>query len=112
MCFIAATLLVAISLLSSPLQLRAGGPAQYESDQGVPGSESAATVVHFNVFLKDGTPAVEIITTAPVKPKISKLDEPRRLVIDLPNTNMSVPHKLVPVKSQDVGAIRLELSAT
>jgi hypothetical protein len=111
-CSAAATLLVAISLLSSPLQLRAGSQAPHESDQEVPASQSPATVVHFNVFLKDGTPAVEIITTDPVKPKISKLAEPMRLVIDLPNTNMSVPHKLVPVKSQDVSAIRLELTAT
>lgn len=110
-CSVAATLLAAISLVSSPLQLLGGSPAQHESDQEVPTSQTA-TVVHFNVFLKDGTPAVEIITTAPVKPKISKLDGPMRLVIDLPNTNMSVPRKLVPVKSQDVAAIRLELSAT
>jgi hypothetical protein len=108
----AATLLAAISLFCSPLQLRAVSPAQRESDQEVAGSQSPATVVHFNIFLKDGTPAVEIITTDPVKPKISRLTEPMRLVIDLPNTNMSVPRKLVPVKSQDVGAIRLELSAT
>src|SRR6202167_5539707 len=111
-CSAAVTLLAAISLLSSPLQLRGGNPTQHESDQEVPTSQTAATVVHFNVFLKDGTPAVEIITTAPVKPKITKLDEPMRLAIDLPNTNMSVPRKLVQVKSQDVSAIRLELSAT
>jgi hypothetical protein len=111
-CSAAATLLAAISLLSSPLQLLGGSPAQHESEQEVPASQTAATLVHFNVFLKDGTPAVEIITTAPVKPKITKLDQPMRLVIDLPDTNMSVPRKLVPVKSQDVGAIRLELSAT
>src|SRR5580704_7537805 len=111
-CSATTALLAAISLLSSPLQLVGGSPAQQESDQEVPTSQIPATVVHFNVFLKDGTPAVEIITTAPVKPKISKLDEPMRLLIDLPNTNMSVARKLVPVKSQDVGAIRLELSAT
>ncbi len=111
-CWAAAAVLAALSLLSAPLQLLGGSPAQHESDQEVPASQTPATVVHFNVFLKDGTPAVEIITTAPVKPKLSKLDEPMRLVIDLPNTNMSVPRKLVPVKSQDVGAIRLELSAT
>src|SRR6202050_2667102 len=111
-CSAAVTLLAAISLLSSPLQLRGGNPTQHESDQEVPTSQTAATVVHFNVFLKDGTPAVEIITTAPVKPKITKLDEPMRLAIDLLNTNMSVPRKLLQVKSQDVSAIRLELSAT
>ena len=112
MCSATTALLAAISLLSSPLQLVGGSPAQQESDQEVPTSQIPATVVHFNVFLKDGTPAVEIITTAPVKPKISKLDEPMRLIVDLPNTNMSVPRKLVPVTSQDVSAIRLELSAT
>lgn len=111
-CSAAATLLAAISLLFSPLQLLGGNPAQREWDQEIPASQSAATVVHFNVFLKDGTPAVEIITTDPVKPKISKLADPMRLIIDLPNTNMSVPSKLVPVKSQDVSAIRLTLNAT
>jgi len=112
-CSVAATLLAAFSLLCSPLQLLGHSPAQHESDREIPASQTAATVVHFNVFLKDATtPAVEIITTAPVKPKISKLNEPMRLVIDLPNTNMSVPRKLIPVKSQDVGSIRLELSAT
>jgi AMIN domain len=111
-CSGAVTLLAAISLLPSPPRLLGGSPPQHKSDQEVPASQIAATVVHFNVFLKDGTPAVEIITTAPVKPKMSKLDEPMRLVIDLPNTNMSVPSKLVPVKSQDVGAIRLELRTT
>jgi hypothetical protein len=34
-----------------------------------------------------------------------------RLVIDLPNTNMSVSHKQVPVQGEDISSIRLELNA-
>jgi hypothetical protein len=63
-------------------------------------------------LLDDGPPAIEIITTAPVTPTISKLDGPPRLAIDLPNTNMSVSHKEVPVQGEDVSGVSLELSAT
>ncbi|MGA8272312.1 MAG: AMIN domain-containing protein [Candidatus Sulfotelmatobacter sp.] len=96
-------------MFAFPLFLQSRSTAQQES---LPGSQVPATIVHLKLLLDDGPPAVEIITTAPVVPKISKLEGPTRLLIDLPNTNMSVSSKLVPVQSSDVSAIRLELGAT
>jgi hypothetical protein len=102
-------LLAGVALFGFLLLLPGRSAAQQES---LPGSPVPATIVHLKLLLDDGPPAVEIITTAPVVPKISKLEGPTRLLIDLPNTNMSVSSKLVPVQSRDVSAIRLELSAT
>ncbi|MGA7662007.1 MAG: AMIN domain-containing protein [Candidatus Sulfotelmatobacter sp.] len=107
-----ATLLAAVSLFSFPLVLLGRDASKQESHDALPGAQTPATIVHLKLLLDDGPPTVEIITTAPVTPKISKLDGPMRLAIDLPNTNMSVSHKQVPVKSDDVSAVRLELSAT
>jgi hypothetical protein len=107
-----ASALTAISLITSTLSLLAQGPSKQVSQQQVlPGFRIAATVTHLKLLLDDGPPAIEIITTAPVTPKISKLDDPMRLVIDLPNTNMSVSRKQVPVQGEDISAIRLELNA-
>lgn len=106
------TLLAVISLFAFPLLLLGRSRSSHESHEELPGSQTAATLLRLKLVLNNGTPAVEIVTTAPVSPRISKLEEPLRLVIDLPNTNMSVPRKLIPLESQDVSAIRLELSAT
>jgi len=106
-----AALLASISLFAFPLLLLGRSPLQQESREEPSASKAAATVIHLKLLLKDGTPALEIITTSPVSPKI-KLDQPMRLVIELPNTNMSVSQKSMPVKSDDLSAIRLELSPT
>jgi AMIN domain len=106
------TLLAAIALFTFPLLLLGRSRSSHKSHEELPGSQTVATVLRVKLLLNNGTPAVEIVTTAPVNPRISKLDEPMRLVIDLPNANMSVPRKLIPLESQDVSAIRLELSAT
>ena len=108
----ATSVLMAISVFAFPLLLLGRGPSEQGSHQELQSFRISATVIHLKLLLSDGPPAIEIITTAPVSPKISKLDGPMRLVIDLPNTNMSVARKLVPVEGQDVSAIRLELSAT
>ncbi len=104
------TALTAISLFTSPALPLAQDPSKQGSQEELPRFRTSATVTHLKLLLDDGPPAIEIITTAPVSPRISKLD-PMRLLIDLPNTNMSVSHKLVPVEGQDISAIRLELNA-
>jgi hypothetical protein len=80
------------------------GTSVTNSDNSVP-----AAVQHVKLLLDKGTPALEIITTAPVNPQISKSDDAMRLIIDLPNTNMSVPNKLVPIKHRDLSELRLTL---
>jgi|SRR5450432_341093 hypothetical protein len=57
--------------------------------------------------LVDGAPAVEITSDHPLIPMITKLEDPPRLVIDLPNANMAAKQKEVDVKSADISDIRL-----
>jgi hypothetical protein len=103
----AAARLAAFSLAALPL-LASDNPqaSNPQSDTALP-----AAVKHVKLMLEKGTPALEIVTTAPVKPQISTVNG-MRLVIDLPNTNMSVPDKLVPIKHRDLSALRLNLLNT
>jgi hypothetical protein len=57
--------------------------------------------------LVDGAPAVEITSDHPIIPIITKLDDPLRLEIDLPNASMAAKRKEVDVKSDDISDIRL-----
>ena len=102
----AAARLAAFSLAALPLL--AGNP---QSSNPQSGTALPATVQHVKLMLVKGSPALEIVTTAPVKPQISTVNG-MRLVIDLPNTNMSVPDKLVPIKHRDLSALRLKLLNT
>jgi hypothetical protein len=103
----AARLAAAFSLAALPL-LASGNPqtSDPQSDNALP-----AAVQRVKLMLENGTPELEIVTTAPVKPQISTVNG-MRLVIDLPNTNMSVPDKLVPIKHRDLSALRLHLLNT
>lgn len=82
-------------------------PATNSPENAVP-----ATVQHVKLLLDKGNPAIEIETTAPVTPQINKSNEGMRLVIDLPNTNMSVADKVVPIKNRDLSEMRLNLVGT
>jgi hypothetical protein len=55
---------------------------------------------------KDG-PALEIITTGPLTPAIQKLENPMRLVIDLPDSTVVMKKKYVDYSSLEVAAIRV-----
>ncbi len=50
---------------------------------------------------------MEITSTRPVVPTIKKLDAPPRLVIDLPNANMSERRKRIDVSTEEISAVRL-----
>jgi hypothetical protein len=99
---------LAVFALAALPFLASGDPqaSDPQSDNPLP-----AAVQHVKLMLEKGSPALEIVTTAPVKPQISTVNG-MRLVIDLPNTNMSVPDKLVPIKHRDLSALRLNLINT
>jgi len=52
-------------------------------------------------------PAVEIITTRPMVPVITQLDEPRRLVIDLPKS-LIAGHQRIAFRSEQVRSVRVD----
>ena len=75
---------------------------EMQPDKGY-GSVTAVGITHD----KNG-PAVEIISTRPVVPALQLLDNPSRLVIDLPGTITAVPRKRIPVQALQISTIRID----
>ena len=95
-------LLAGIAILV-PSQAAARGAASK------PPAEAPAAITKVRVLLSQGgPPAVEVTATRPVVPQIQKVQNPDRIVIDLPNTIMSVRSKKIDVNSAQVSAIRLD----
>jgi len=67
-----------------------------------------AAISRVRVLLNEESPALEITSTKPVVPSIKKEDDPLRLVITLPNTNISIPNKQIKVNAKEISAIDLD----
>ncbi len=81
-----------------------GAPQRKDTQPGKGyGSVTAVGITHD----KNG-PAVEIISTRPVVPALQLLDNPSRLVIDLPGTITAVPRKRIPVQALQISTIRID----
>jgi hypothetical protein len=99
----------AFFLAMLPLVASAHPQAKAKQEASTPPAVVSPSVQHVKLLLDKGSPALEIETTAPVTPQINKSNEGMRIVIDLPNTNMSVADKVVPIKNQDLREMRLNL---
>jgi hypothetical protein len=99
----------AFFLAMLPLAVLANPQAKAKQETSTLQSPASPSVQHVKLLLDKGSPALEIETTAPVTPQINKSNEGMRIVIDLPNTNMSVADKVVPIKNQDLREMRLNL---
>jgi len=75
--------------------------------QLVASSDSPATVRSVRVLAAYDGPAVEIISSRPLVPAISKINDPSRLVIDLPNAVLSGPKNKLDFRSQEISGIRI-----
>ena len=69
---------------------------------------SLAVVKSVRIVHERGVPVVEILSTHPLVPAIQVLDSPPRLVIDLPNSRLGVAHQRIPIKQENILAIRAE----
>ncbi len=67
-----------------------------------------AVVLRVKILLIKDNPALEVVTNRPVVPSIRKVDDPSRLMIDLPNASMSVQHKLISINTEQLGELHLD----
>jgi len=82
------------------------GLAQSPDDPPIP--KGPAAIVRSVKMISDAEgPALEIISSQTPAPEIEFLDNPPRLVIDLPNTKVNLPHKRLEVNGEQVRAVRL-----
>lgn len=59
------------------------------------------------VLEKDG-PAVEILSTKPLIPAVQALNDPLRLVIDLPNARLEVRQKRISIQANQISTLRAD----
>ena len=59
------------------------------------------------IAAKDG-PAVEIISTKPLIPAIQTIENPWRLVIDLPRARLDVRQKRIPIEANQISTLRAD----
>src|SRR5580700_210191 len=69
--------------------------------------KSPAVVQALGVVVGKDGPSLEIITTGSLIPAIQKLENPLRLVIDLPNATVVMKRKYVDFRSLEIAAIRI-----
>jgi len=75
--------------------------------QSEPNTQKLITIRSVRAVAENGGAAVEIISNGPLVPAISKLDNPSRLVIDLPNARLSSDKKSVDFRSDQINGIRM-----
>jgi AMIN domain len=100
-----------VALLASlvVMSARSQNPAPDGTHQKANSSQAEAAVVTSVRVVQDrGVPAIEVVSTYPVVPAIQSLDSPPRLVIDLSNARMGLPHKRIPVLQENILTIRAE----
>ncbi len=102
------------TLLSLPMLLlltvsgaKADG-ARLRAHESTGAANDPATVLRVKLQLEKDSPSLEIMSTRPVRPVITKTQSPPGLRIDLSNAQMSVRHKEITVQNPLIDAIRLD----
>jgi hypothetical protein len=101
------TQFVGVVLLAALVVTRAWSQNVEAQKTSSPKAE-AAVVSSVRVVHERGAPAVEVVSTHPVVPRIGLLDSPPRLVIDLSNASMGLQRKRIPVLQENILTIRAE----
>lgn len=83
-------------------------PAATKTSAGKTSATRIATIKSFRIIQEKDGPAVEILSTNPLIPAIQQIDNPPRLVIDLPNARLDTPHKRVSIQADQINALRAD----
>jgi hypothetical protein len=88
--------------------LSAQTPRAAQSSSKSPTAISAAVIRRVQIVHERGVPTVEILASHAVIPEIRTLDNPQRLVIDLPNSRLGLQQKHIAIQKESIIAIRAE----
>jgi hypothetical protein len=83
-------------------------PGAAQSDPASPSPGAVAVIRSVKVIHSKEGFGIEIISDHPIAAMAQKLDMPPRLVVDLPNSNFSLPRKRWAVSSDQISAIRVD----
>jgi AMIN domain len=108
-CVISAALAVMLAAAPYVVAQEADAPAQDQSPatQVKPSKRPRADVRSVTVTSDDFGPVIEILATHPLTPQIQTVENPLRLVIDLPDSNLSTPKRRIPFRNEQIKSIRL-----
>jgi len=65
-----------------------------------------AAVKSFRIVQEEDGSAVEILSTLPLRPQIKLINDPTRLVIDLPNARIDMVQKRIEIQADRISALR------
>lgn len=71
-------------------------------------ASKVAAIKSFRIVQEKDGPAVEILSTRPLVPAIQLINDPTRLVIDLPNARLDTPQKRVSVQADQISTLRAD----
>jgi hypothetical protein len=100
-----------LTLLASTLSfgwVLVASDAGLKSGDSVPSASDAAIVSRVKLLLANDSPVMEIISTHPRRPVITKSEDPPALTIELNNAQISVRHKEVAVESPLIEAVHID----
>jgi len=66
------------------------------------------TVQSVTVVPGDSGPVIEIVSSRPLTPTLQTIEGPLRLVIDLPDSNLTTAKKRIPFRNEQIKGIRLD----
>jgi len=73
-----------------------------------PQSSPYSSIKSFKIVQEKDGPAVEILSTKPLIPSIQAIDDPPRLVIDLPNARLDAREKRISVQADQISTLRAD----
>ena len=71
-------------------------------------ASKVAVIKSFRMVQEKDGPAVEILATRPLVPAIQLINDPLRLVIDLPNARLDTPNKRISIQADEISALRAD----
>jgi hypothetical protein len=95
------------SWLALPLCCLLSAAAQSGPPAAASRAKGGATIQAVGVVVGKDGPSLEIVTSSPVVPEMQQLENPLRLVIDLPGATLAMKKRYVDFRSLEVAAIRV-----